>query len=63
MLVVMDDLEAVARMGTAQLRALLIPPHQCRECGIELEVGPGRGRPLVWCEARYPTRSSPHPPT
>jgi hypothetical protein len=51
MLVVMDELEAVARMGMAQLWALVIPPRQCRHCGIELEARPGRGRPLVWCEA------------
>ena len=51
MMVVMDELEAVARMGTAQLRALVIPPRQCRGCGVELAARPGRGRPLVWCEA------------
>ena len=47
----MDDLEAVARMGTAQLRALVTPPRHCRPCGVELEDRPGPGRPLVWCEA------------
>ena len=51
MMVVMDELEAVARMGTAQLRALVIPPRRCRHCGVELADRPGRGRPLVWCEA------------
>ena len=51
MMVVMDELEAVARMGTAQLRALVTPPRRCRGCGVELEARPGRGRPLVWCEA------------
>ena len=50
-MVVMDDLEAVARMGTAQLRALVIPPRHCRACGVELEDRPGRGRQPVWCEA------------
>ena len=50
MMIVMDDLEAVARMGTAQLRAaLVIPPRQCRHCGVELADRPGPGRPLVWC--------------
>ena len=51
MMIVMDDLEAVARMGTAQLRAaLVIPPRQFRHCGVELADRPGPGRPLVWCE-------------
>ncbi len=50
MMVVMDDLEALARMGTAQLRALVTPPRRCRHCGVELADRPGRGRPLVWCE-------------
>ena len=48
----MDDLEAVARIGTAQLRAALVIPRRfCRQCGVELEAGPGPGRPPVWCEA------------
>jgi hypothetical protein len=51
MMVVMDDLEALARMGTARLRALLTSPRRCRACGVELEDRPGPGRPLVWCEA------------
>jgi hypothetical protein len=51
MMALMDDLGAVARMGTARLRALVIPPRQCRGCGVELETRPGRGRLLVWCEA------------
>ena len=51
MLIVIDDLEALARIGTAQLRALVIAPRQSRACGVELEARPGRGRPLVWCEA------------
>ena len=46
----MDDLEVVARMGTAQLRALVAPRRRCRECGVELEAHPGRGRPPEWCE-------------
>jgi hypothetical protein len=50
MMVVMDDLEALARMGTARLRALVVPPRRCRGCGVELEDRAGRGRPLVWCE-------------
>ena len=50
MMIVMDDLEAPARMGTAQLRALVAPRRQCRRCGVELEARPGRGRPLVWRE-------------
>jgi hypothetical protein len=33
----MDDLETVARMATAQLRALVGPTRRCRACGIELE--------------------------
>ncbi len=49
MLVVMDDLEAMARMGTAQLQALVTPRRRCHGCGVELEARPGRGRPLVWC--------------
>ena len=48
---VMDELGAVARMGTARLRALVIPPRRCRACGVELEDRPGRGRPRVWCDA------------
>ena len=51
MMVVMDDLEAVARLATAQLRALVTPPRHCRHCGVELEDRPSPGRPLVWCEA------------
>jgi hypothetical protein len=51
MMVVMDGLEAVARMGTAELRVLVIPRRQCRACGVELDVRPGLGRPPVWCEA------------
>jgi hypothetical protein len=47
----MDELVSVARMGTARLRALVIPPRQCRACGVELGDRPGRGRLLVWCEA------------
>jgi hypothetical protein len=51
-MVVMDDLEAVARMGTAQLRAaVVIPRRSCRHCGVELEDRPGAGRPAAWCEA------------
>lgn len=46
----MDDLEVWARMGTAQLRALVIPPRHCRHCGVELEARPGPGRPLIWRE-------------
>ena len=46
MMVGMDDLEAVARMGTARLRSLVTRPrHGCRGCGVELEDRPGRGRP------------------
>jgi hypothetical protein len=51
MMVVMDDLEALARMNTARLRALVVSPRHCRHCGIELEARPGPGRSLVWCEA------------
>ena len=52
MMVVMDDLEAVARMATAQLRAaLVIPRRYCRARGVELEARRGPGRPLAWCEA------------
>ena len=47
----MDDLEAMARMATAQLRALVTPPRHCRHCGVELKDRPGPGRPAVWCEA------------
>lgn len=47
----MSDLEGAARVATARLRALVIPRRQCRQCGVELEARPGRGRPMVWCEA------------
>ncbi len=47
----MDDLEALARMATAHLRALVIPPRRCRHCGVDLEDRPGPGRPPVWCQA------------
>ena len=51
-MVAMDDLEAVARMATAQLRAtLFIPCRSCRQCGVELAARPGAGRPSVWSEA------------
>jgi hypothetical protein len=40
MLTAMDDLEAVARMGTAQLRVMVIPRRHCRVCGVELEAAP-----------------------
>jgi hypothetical protein len=40
---VMDDLEAVARKGAAQLwAALVIPRRHCRACRVELEDRPGR---------------------
>ncbi|MGD8487370.1 MAG: hypothetical protein PVH07_12105 [Chloroflexota bacterium] len=45
-----DEL-TLARMATAQLRGLVTPPRHCRQCGVELEDRPGRGRPVVWCEA------------
>ena len=47
----MDELEALARMGTAQLRALVVPRRHCRACGVELEALSGPGRPAVWCAA------------
>jgi hypothetical protein len=51
MMVGMDDLEALARMGMAQLRAALVIPHRhCSACGVKLEARLGPGRPLVWCE-------------
>ena len=46
----MDDLKTLARMGTARLRGLVIPPRRCRACGVEREDRSGRGRPPVWCE-------------
>ena len=51
MMIVMDDLEVMARMATAQLRALFTPPRHSRHSGIELEDRPGPGRSAVWCEA------------
>lgn len=36
----MDDLEAMARMGTAQLRALVTARREYRECGASWRPEP-----------------------